>query len=104
MTLKDLSTSQKASLRTACEAYFNAETGQWAEEWSDHRVSEETNVARVVVAEFRESFYGPIKDDPIVKAMTDELAQIKRILTNLQELTVPKLEHKLDEYRKKVGL
>lgn len=104
MTLKDLNASQRASLRTAIEAYFNADTGQWAEEWSDHRVSEETNIARVVVAEFRDSFYGPITDDPILKALTDELAQIKRILTNMQELTVPKLERKLDEYRKKVGL
>lgn len=104
MTLKDLNASQRATLRTAIEAYFNADTGQWADEWSDHRVSEETNIARVVVAEFRDSFYGPITADPMLKALTDELAQAKRILTNMQELTLPKLERKLDEYRKKVGL
>lgn len=104
MSIKDLKPADKASLRTAIEAYFNPDTGQWAAEWSDHRVSEETNIARVVVAEFRDSFYGPIKDDPILRALTDELGQVKAILRNMEETTVPRLERKLDEYRKKVGL
>ncbi len=104
MQLKDLNPSQKSQLRTAIEAYFDPDKGAWQAEWSDHRVSEETSIARVVVAEFRDSFYGPIKEDPAVKALEDEIAQAKKILANMQDVTLPRMERKLDEYRKKVGL
>ncbi len=103
VTIKDLSPKQKGELRTAIEGYFDPDKGQWTDGYSDHRVSEELGIARVIVAEFRDTFYGELQEDPEIKAFRTQLAELKSVLSNLQG-TASKMELKLAELLKKHGL
>lgn len=103
MTLKDLPAAQKTSLRTALESYFDPDRGAYTDGMNDHRVSEELGVPRVLVVEFRETFYGELKEDPEIKAFRQQMEDAKKIMSNLQA-SLTKMETKLAELLRKNGL
>ena len=100
-SLKDLPRDKKELLRTAMDSYFDAEKGRWEGDYNDDKVAEESAVPRVLVVEFRESFYGVLQEDPVIVALTQEIMQVKRMAKNLTEVTIPKLEQRIEELRKK---
>lgn len=102
LVIKRLSPEQKAELRQAIEDNFNPDTGRWEPGFSDHFVSETLGIPRVLVQEFRDNFYGELKEDPEFLSIKDQLMQSKTLLTNLQS-TINKLELRVAEYAKKSG-
>lgn len=103
LAIKDLSTEQKAALRRALDANFDDSTGRYINDVSDHSISEKLGIPRATVIEFREASYGELKDDPEITGLQMQIADCKRILTNLQS-TIAKMETKLEAVRRKVGL
>lgn len=103
MSIKDLSAEQKAALRRALDANFDDSTGRFIGDVSDHSISEKLNIPRLTVIEFREASYGELKEDPEIAAFVQQMADAKRVLTGLQS-TFAKMELKLEQMRRKVGL
>ena len=101
--IKKLTPEQKSELRKAIEENFNEELGRWGDGFSDHIVSELLGIPRVLVQEFRDNFYGELKQDPEITALRDQLDQAKKVLTNLQS-TLGKMELKFADIAKRVGL
>lgn len=101
--VRALKNEQKGLLRTAIEAYFDPDTGRFSEGWSDHRISEETNIPRKVVIEFREMFYGELLEDPEIKAFKATYDDAKKVMGNLQS-SLQKMEIKLEALLKKHGV
>lgn len=103
MSLRDLPAAQKTTLRTALESYFDPDKGAYTDGMNDHRVSEELGIPRVLVIEFRETFYGELKEDPEIKTFRQQMEDAKKVMANLQS-TMQRMEVKLAELLKKNGL
>lgn len=101
--IRKLTTEQKSSLRTGLESFFNPDTGRFEDGWSDHRISEELQIPRAVVAEFREIFFGEIKTDPEIVAFVQQYEEAKRVMGNLQS-SLEKMHTKLEALLKKHGV
>lgn len=103
MSLKDLSPEQKTALRNELGGTFDEKIGRYLDGNSDFAIAEKIGVPRKLVVEFREAFYGELKDDPQVTAFRQQLSDAERILSNLQD-SVNKMKIKLDEIAKRVGV
>lgn len=101
--IKELTAEQKTALRNELGGTFDEVNGRYLDGNSDHAISEKLHIPRAVVAEFRENFYGELKDDPEVTAFRAQLEDAKRVLSNMQG-TVAKMEAKLEEIAKRVGV
>lgn len=101
--IKALNPQQKADLRRELDSTFDDSVGRYLDGNSDHKISEKLGIPRIVVEEFRENFYGELQDDPEIRAFRQQLDDAKRVLGNLQS-SINKMELKLDEIARKVGL
>ena len=101
--IKSLTPAQKSQLRTQLDSTFDDSIGRYLEGNSDHKISELLGIPRATVEEFRENFYGELQDDPEISAFRMQLDDAKRVMSNLQS-SINKMELKLDEISKKVGL
>lgn len=101
--IKSLSPEQKAKLRGELDSTFDDSVGRYLDGNSDHKISEKLGIARATVQEFRENFYGELQDDPEISAFRQQLEDAKRVVSNIQA-SVAKMELKLDEISRKVGL
>ena len=98
--IKKLGNEQKAKLRKEIEEFFDDSTGRYLEGQSDHTISDRLQIARAVVAEFRENFYGELKEDPETAALREGIEECKRAQAAIQS-RLQKLEIKLNEVREK---
>lgn len=101
--LRQLNVQQKSLLRTAIESYFDPDKGRFEEGWSDHRISEETNIPRKLVIEFREQGYGELQEDPEIRAFKQMYEDSMKVMANLQA-TQEKMRLKLEALLKKHGV
>lgn len=101
--IKSLSPEQKAALRRELDATFDDSVGRYLEGNSDHAISEKLNIPRAIVGEFRENFYGELKDDPELAAIRAGIEDGRKFLRNF-EASLDRLEARVNEYAKKVGL
>ena len=69
-------TSQRATVRTSLELYFDAAAGAYIEDWTDARVAAEAGIDEETAAAIRESAYGPLRD-PAVAAAIERLAGLE---------------------------
>lgn len=102
-SLRDLTKEQRQLLRDEIETHFNEDAGRWSEGHSDHNASETLGIPRAVVIEFRESFYGPLKEDADVTWLRQEIAVVKGVIAGAQA-RMAKMEERLTLVQKKVGL
>lgn len=100
--MKKLTPKAKGLLRTALESYFDPDTGRYEKDWSDHRISEELQIARRVVADFRDMMYGEIQEDPEIAALHQMIEEAKRVMGNLQA-SLQRIDDKADALIKKHG-
>lgn len=96
VTIRTLSAKQKADLRSALDDNFDPDAGRWAKDWSDHVVSELLDIPRILVAEFRENFYGELKEDPDTQEFRDGLATVKNMQKDMQSM-ISRLETLLEK-------
>lgn len=103
MSIKDLSPEKKTALRNELGGTFDEAAGRYIDGNSDHSISEKLGIPRKTVVEFREAFYGELKDDPEITAFRMQLEDAKRVVNNMQT-TLQKMEEKLATISKRVGL
>lgn len=101
--IKSLTPEQKAALRNELGGTFDESSGRYLDGNSDRAISEKLGIPMVAVVEFRENFYGELKDDPEITAFATQLAELKKVLGNLSE-TARKMEVKLEDLRRKAGV
>jgi len=91
--LRSLMDDEKRRVRELLLAHFDDGLGRYAAGWTDVRIATEANVPAANVAAFREFVFGPLKVDPEIAAIKDE---IDRMVERLAELSdrVRKLEAK----------
>ena len=100
--VKKLSAQQRGLLRTALESYFNADTGRYETDWSDKRISDELQIPRKIVADYRDLMYGEIQEDPELKALKQMIEEANRVMGNLQA-SQQRINAKLEAIAKKYG-
>lgn len=101
--IKALTIEQKSSLRRELDGSFDDSIGRYLEGNSDHAISEKLGIPRAIVIEFRENFYGELKDDPELAAIRAGIEDGRKFLRNF-EVSLDRLEARVNEYAKKVGL
>jgi hypothetical protein len=77
--------AQRHQVRQHLDKNFDDDAGCYLDGLSDQRVAEMVGVPRIVVEQMREAAYGPIKLDPVVAGMRNEVAQAKRDLDGQQK-------------------
>lgn len=73
----DLTSDHKTRLRLILDGNFDDKAGRYLSNYSDEKVSAETNIPRAIVAQYRETAYGPIKSDPEIAALRESLVTIE---------------------------
>lgn len=101
-SLRDLTPDQKFKLRQSLDHSFDDSSGRYIDGHTDHTVSERLGIPRAIVIEFRELMYGPLKEDPLVTNLRDQLSEAKKALAGIQS-DVAKMELLLAEVAKKNG-
>lgn len=98
--IKALTPEQKTSLRNELSGTFDESVGRYLDGNSDRTISEKYNIPMAVVIEFRENFYGELREDPQITAFKTQMADALKIMGNLQR-TFAQMETKLDELSRK---
>lgn len=78
--------AQRHQIRQHLDKSFDDDAGCYLDGLSDQRVAEQVGVPRIVVEQMREAAYGPIKLDPVVAGLRNEVAQAKRELDGQQKV------------------
>lgn len=68
---------QRLSIRSALDHHFDDATGCYLNGYSDQRIAEELKIPRRFVEDIREAAYGPIRVNPEVLALQEELKKLK---------------------------
>lgn len=102
-SVRDMTPDQKTALRLRLEKSFDDSTGRYLDNQSDHLISEEMRIPRVVVIEYRELMFGPLKEDPEIGELRSVISDLKSGLADIQSRLF-KAELRLNEVSKRNGL
>lgn len=64
------------------DEHFNVEAGRYNGDWSDKKIAAETNMAESHIAKVRDEAYGPLKTDPALVKLRDEIQETRKALAN----------------------
>lgn len=67
----------QAKMFAMLSEYFDAETGQYADGWSDARIARDVGMAESYVAEAREAAHGPLREHPAIEQAKADLAALR---------------------------
>jgi hypothetical protein len=101
--IKALTADQKTALRNELGGTFDEALGRYLEGNSDRAISEKLSIPMAIVIEFRENFYGELRDDPEIGAFRLQIEDCRKVLRNLEN-SIDRMEEKLKELCKKAGL
>ncbi len=80
--------AEKQKIRAMLDANFDDAAGCYLDGYSDQRIGKELNIPWSLVTTLRETAYGPIRVDPEVQAIKDEIGKVEdRIATVTKEAT-----------------
>jgi len=102
-SVRDMTPDQKTALRLRLEKSFDDSTGRYLDNQSDHLISEEMRIPRVVVIEYRELMFGPLREDPEIGELRSVISDLKNGLADIQS-RLNKAELRLNEVSKRNGL
>lgn len=67
----------QAKMFAMLSEFFDAETGQYADGWSDARIARDVGMAESYVAEAREAAHGPLREHPAIEQAKADLAALR---------------------------
>jgi len=83
--VRDPTGDQRVQIRGHLDKSFDDNVGMYLDGMSDARIAELVGVPRLIVERMREAAYGPIKVDPLVAGMRNELLDMKREVDGQQK-------------------
>lgn len=84
MTIRDLNPIEHRKVMALLEDYFDEKAGRYNAGKSDQTIADEVKCPRAAVHSLRERYFGPLKVDPEVAAVRDE---IEKMLAKLADLS-----------------
>jgi hypothetical protein len=73
-----LTSDQRLRIRGLLDEHFDDKAGMYLANMTDAKLAEQVNVARVHVEQIREAAYGPIRINPEITGLRNEIVQVKR--------------------------
>lgn len=77
-TPREITPDTRLKIRNLLEKHFDDSTGMYLDGMDDQKIAEAVSVPRIKVEQIREIGYGPIRVDPVMAALRNELAMIRR--------------------------
>lgn len=84
-----LTTDQRVKIRSLLDKHFDDGVGRYLDGYSDQKIADAVGVPRVVVEGIREPGYGPIKIDPEIVRLMDEVSKM--------EIDMKSIKNRLDK-------
>lgn len=94
-SVRDATPEEKSRIRRFLDGHFDDMRGCYLEGWSGKKAGEELKIPYAIIAKIREAAYGPIRVDPALLEMQEELARLQATCTELQS--------KITAFVKKLG-
>ncbi len=85
VTPRPLTDGERLKIRTLLDSHFDDAKGRYLDGYSDQRIAAEVNVPRIHVETIREAGWGPIRVDPEVAAITEELRKAREEVEALSQ-------------------
>lgn len=85
VTPRPLTDSERLKIRTLLDSHFDDAKGRYLDGYSDQRIAAEVNVPRIHVETIREAGWGPIRVDPEVAAIAEELRKAREEVEALSQ-------------------
>jgi len=85
VTPRTLTDSERLKIRTLLDSHFDDAKGRYLDGYSDQRIAAEVNVPRIHVETIREAGWGPIRLDPEVAAIAEELRKAREEVEALSQ-------------------
>lgn len=77
---RQLNPEERTRVRALLDGHFDDAVGRYIDGYSDQRIGAELDIPWLRVQEIRELAYGPIKEDPVVVELREELSIIRKRL------------------------
>ena len=75
--LKDPTTDQRVKIRSLLDKHFDDGVGRYLDGFSDQKIADAVDVPRIIVEKMRETGWGPIKTDPELVNLSNQLADME---------------------------
>jgi hypothetical protein len=80
--LRQPTNDQRAKIRTLLDTHFDDSKGCYLDSMTDQKIAELAGVPRKIVEDLRELAYSPLRYDPVIAGLQDEINALKRDLAN----------------------
>lgn len=94
VALREATADQRMKIRAHLDKSFDDSVGMYLDGLSDLRIAELVGVPRIIVERMRDTAYGPIKVDPAMQALREELAALK-VAVDGQQAGIDNLKSKV---------
>ncbi len=74
---RQITPDQRLAVRNLLDHHFDDGVGGYIDGFSDQKVAEQAGVPRIFVERAREAAYGPIRLDPVVGQLREDVAALK---------------------------
>lgn len=81
--IRQPTTDERLKIRGALDSHFDDSKGEYLDGYSDEKIAAHLNVPRIMVSSIREAAYGPIRNNPQISALRE---QVKKLQTALDEV------------------
>ena len=82
---REITHGERMKIRAILDKHFDDAAGYWLDSYSDQRAGEEAGVPWAHVTKIREAAYGPIRLDPALMALKEEVSTLAREMATLVE-------------------
>lgn len=82
---RDLTPDERTKARLFLDGVFDDQRGCYLEEWSDRTAGEHLGIPWASLARYRDIAFGPIRLDPEVLAIKEEVARLSAVLNQTQD-------------------
>lgn len=82
---REITQAERLKIRAILDKHFDDAAGCWLDGYSDQRAGEEAGVPWAHVTKIREAAYGPIRVDPALMALKEEVSTLAREMALMVE-------------------
>lgn len=80
-----LTSDQRVQIRNLLDKHFDDSVGYYLDGYSDRRIADEIDVPRVHIEQIREAAYGPLRVNPAVTQMQNDISILRREIEAQQQ-------------------
>lgn len=67
---------QRVAIRNLLDKHFDDSVGSYLDGWSDAKIAGALNIPRIIVERIRDAAYGPLRENPEIRALEAEIVRL----------------------------